>query len=80
VYFLLSAILAGAWLRRVTGSVDTTGPAGARPDVVPGVVVTTVVASLVPGAPTIGARPRMWDASDGLRDEQLRRNHDTDPV
>jgi uncharacterized membrane protein len=76
VYLPLFAILNGAWVLRVTAFAAQQWPASARIGVVPGAVVTGVVAAFMLGATVISLRPRTWHASDELRTEDLRKDRD----
>lgn len=75
VYLPLFIILNGAWLLRVTAFAGDTWPLSARVGIVPGAVVTGFVGLLMLGALFVGLRPRMWHASDELREKNLRRNN-----
>jgi uncharacterized membrane protein len=79
VYLPLFTILNGAWLLRVTAFTDATFPASARIGVLPGVVVTGLVAALMLGAAAVSLRPRTWHASDELREKDLRRDRPDSP-
>lgn len=75
VYLPLFVILNGAWLLRVTAFAGEAWPASARVGIVSGAVVTGLVGLLMLGAIFVGLRPRVWHASDELREKQLRRNN-----
>lgn len=76
VYLPLFAILNGAWLLRVTAFAGTDWPASAAVGMIPGSVVTVVVALFMLGTVVVACRPRTWHATGELRQEDLRETAD----
>jgi uncharacterized membrane protein len=76
VYVPLLAILNGAWVLRVTAFGPAEWPASAAVGMLPGTIVTGVVALVFAGAVFIAVRPRTWRAHDELREEALRSPHE----
>jgi uncharacterized membrane protein len=76
VYLPLFAILDGAWLLRVTAFSAEPWPASAAVGMVPGTVVTLLLAVVFGAAVAVAVRPRTWRAHDELRTEELRSPHE----
>jgi uncharacterized membrane protein len=76
VYLPLFAILDGAWLLRVTAFSAEPWPASAAVGMVPGAIVTLLLAVAFGAAVVVAVRPRTWRAHDELRTEDLRSPHE----
>ncbi|WP_299331039.1 DUF2270 domain-containing protein, partial [Haloplanus sp.] len=72
VYLPLLAILNAAWVLRVTSFGPARWPASAAVGMIPGLVVTGVVAMMFAGTVFVTVQSRTWRAHDELRTEDLR--------
>lgn len=77
VYLPLFAILNGAWVLRVTAFADGTWPTSARVGMLPGTLVTALVALAFFIAVVVAFRPRQWHATGELRVQQLREERES---
>ncbi|WP_276257763.1 DUF2270 domain-containing protein [Haloglomus litoreum] len=73
IYLPLLAVLDAAWVVRVTAFGPEPWPASAAIGVVPGTVVTGLLALLFAAAVVVACRPRTWHADAELRTEALRK-------
>ncbi|WP_255149622.1 DUF2270 domain-containing protein [Halorarius halobius] len=71
VYLPLLGVVVGAWTFRVTAFHGADWPTSAAVGVVPGSIVTGVVALAVLGALAVACRPRRWRAKGELRSEEV---------
>jgi uncharacterized membrane protein len=71
VYLPLLGVLVAAWAFRVTAFHDAAWPASADVGVVPGLVVTAIVAGVFAVALLVAFRSRTWQAKGELRGEDV---------
>jgi uncharacterized membrane protein len=77
IYLPLVAVLDAAWVVRVTAFGPARWPESAAIGMVPGTVVTGLLALLFAAAVVVACRPRTWHADAELRTEGLRRDRGT---